>query len=262
MKTNTESFRGLVAMVCDVPDGMSVIKNLETAKAVVRDIAPRAKHEWLLTRIAQSRFPGPLLAFLPEIYGTDHRQMLPLVEAMRRAQLNAFERDDIDTVANSYWSLVVRERIVRGDYRRAWDEIRRSLRGFRPQPFTADEMLGGHVWRYPQDMAASVPTITTLLNELFTAMREKGLIEEPARATLEYRMRIDGQWSEPGALFVIATANYNDVVARHGSMRPKWITLTEPPITVEGQRMLTIASYFADKRNKQRRERTAQKLKD
>ena len=255
MSMSRTSHRAMIDMVCEDAEDMSEIRDLETAKAVIRDIMSPTKLSWVLERIAASRFPNELLLLLTNSDGSDHHQLLPLIQELAKGEVD-FDSLSLRALADHYWSLVVRERILRGDFRRAWDEIRRSFWGF--------EEGERHCWkirpgaRHAHDMAASLKAISGLVGELFEAMRKKALLPD---IDLENKPHVEFDQRDfstpPGIQFVVVTKGYPDFrgFANYRDQNAGTFTVT-------GRQMLMIAEYFSEKRKTKRRERIKARLSE
>ena len=88
-----------------------------------------------------------------------------------------------------YWEWRVRRYLVRGDYRRTWDELNKARRGFAKtektpldtidrlfQQSQKSEMIGEVLYEGRHSYACSKTMLATLISDLFTAMVEKGLV--------------------------------------------------------------------------------------
>lgn len=244
--------RAMIDEVCDDPGGMSEIRDLATAEAVIREIVSPTKLPWVLERIGASRFPSELLMVLAEICGTSHQQVLPLVQELMEGE-EIFDSDPMQVVADHYWSLVVRERIIRGDYRRAWDEIRRSFWGFTPGEHKL--WLASPGQRPPHLMTASDLRIALLVSELFLAMRSKDLIQDTDLNSVPDVM-LDCEFSRPpGILFAIMTRGFTNFGTVHHAHYVR-----DGKFTLQGRQVLVIAGYFSEKQKEAKRVRRERKL--
>ncbi|MDB5237694.1 MAG: hypothetical protein JWL88_796 [Parcubacteria group bacterium] len=246
MDTRSTHFRSLVDLVSEDPENISSLSNLETAKAIIRHIAPPvAKLDWLLVRIMESMYPSELLALLPEIYGREYAQLRLLVEALGEKNMGLPE-DALETIADAYWSVVVRERIVRRDYRRAWDEIRRSFHGFRYEAFEAYEMMRTPV-RYQNHMGASLECIESLIRELYIAMLAENLVPEDPWYE-KVIVKLNDSFSKPsGIIFAMGINAYHK---------------RDHIFTPTGMRVLRISEYAGNLRKKKRVQQTERKMSE
>lgn len=251
MSISRTAHRAMIDEVCEDPEGMSEIRDLGTAKAVIEEIMSPTKLPWVLERIAASRFPNELLLLLAKICGGTHLKILPLMHELMKGE-EIFDSIPMQVMADHYWSLVVRERIIRGDYRRGWDEIRRSFWGFSTEEHKL--WLAGPGPRQPHLMTASDECIATLTNELYTSMRAKELV---ADIDLNEKPDVDleAEFSRPsGILFAIVTKGYTNFGTmyhpneRHGKF------------SLYGRQVLVIAGYFSEKQKEAKRNRRERKL--
>lgn len=133
------------------------------AKQILPSLAGRLTPSALLLRIKESRCAGELMEYLPPVVGMTHAALSPFMEALSIYDLDdrAWREVYLKPFADTYWACIVRERIVRKDWRRAWDEIKKAA-----------------AYNVPR-LCASSWMLRELVGDLYQAMREKGDISLP-----------------------------------------------------------------------------------
>ena len=123
--------------------------------------------------LANADFPD-LLKHCPALYAEDH---------VLRGNL------DLDP----YWERRVRRYLVRGDYRRTWDELNKARRGFpRPSDARPDTIsykslhVGEVIYEGRYQYACSKGMLATLIGDLFTAMMTEGFVTAVTEADTKF----------------------------------------------------------------------------
>jgi|GEM_PF-4855764 len=227
------------------PQGLVDIDELPNAKAVVASIAVRLSENDLLERIANSRFPVELLQFLPHVYGQLGENLQPVVKLLLDGCGDHFDEDALRGFADVYWSNVVRDRIARKDYQRAWNELKNAFRGARKNEavIPEDQMHYTPVHGTPLDIAASFDCVLRLVQELHAAMCKAELLPDVLSAP-QPKVRFVSAASS-GILFAVAIKGYSQIAGT---------------FTLQGRQAVAIATYLNKQRNEARNRKRAQAL--
>lgn len=226
--------------------GLELIHELGPLKTVFRKIAEVMNPIELLDRARFTAYPDELLVLLTEIVGPRSDKLELLVRNLYESSMDDFGLRAIRTLADAYWSTLVRERLVRGDYRRAWDEVREAYRGFSNYKVRPGHppMPGG-----TSQMAASFPTLHTLVEEVYEHMRRKGLVS----------------WIENDSIRAPASAHYfrpvPDVAGWPFAIAINGVNRINSTVNRWGQMVLVIVRALNAERRKKRTNRIATKLK-
>jgi hypothetical protein len=244
VNSRSTRFQSLVDLVSEDPENISSIGDFETVKAIIFHIAPPVTRlEWLLKRIMESMYPSQLLALLPDIYGRKAAQLKSLAEALGEKDMDLPE-DALETIADTYWTVEVRERIVRKDYRRAWDEVRHAFYGFMDEAFTPEQMLHSPI-RNQNHMGASLECIEGLINDLYAALLAENLVPEDPWFE-KVVVKFNDAFSKPaGILFATAIHGYH----KH-----------DRTFMSVGMRVIRISEYVNKVRNKKREQKFERKM--
>ncbi len=224
------------------PHGLSDIEDLTTAKRVVSQIALRLTIDQLLERISHSPYTVELLRFLPHVYGSMKEQLRPVFDLLLEKGSRYFDSDALGEFADLYWQAVVNERIIRKDYRRAYDDIKRAFRGMRDAELIEDVLVTAKNG-VPEDMAISPQCTKQMLHRLHAAMRDAELIEDvlvTAKQNWPYFS------DAPGMLFAAGVGG-REWTEQHDT-------------TLCDMQIMAIARYLNSERNDSRKRRHAEKV--
>src|SRR3990167_1260392 len=181
-----------------------------------------------------------------------------------------FERPEFAKCFSSdqFWLHRVRWYIAKGDFRRAWDELKRAWRGFFVGPKDTSVWLRGirPNWYY---YAASKKVLAQLVHELYHGMLDKQIIDpitedDHALRTAKQKVHVYGiRVREVAAVHV-----HTRTVIVAGIDFARLFRRTEQPYDVtkplvladEGAMILKIAEYWRQQRNAQRRRQCETKL--
>lgn len=260
-----EKLLAFVHMAMDDEHGLEQLGlPLPLAKEVVAHLARRGMPiPALLERIKNSCHEGKLLEYLPKVIGTSLpvlNQMLGYLRTAVHEDKDSWERDSLRLVSDQYWQLRVLDRIAHGEYRRAWEDIKKSFRGFHDGE-EAENRVPFETYPHGEatDFAASLKMIRTLVATLYGAMLEKKLIEqvheEPAQIEISEERRIvytvrprsdSGTLPRPRVFTNLEIAGVEFAYA---------INEASGGFDAQSQMALRIAAYFAQQRREKRRQK-------
>lgn len=312
-----DQFLSLLCFVRDDEEGIQQVRSLKVAKRIIRKLAEEGMSAGaLLRRCCHLEFGEALIvevqdhfahagqqkcfvtamAQMPALWWEENdlspRQLLKLLQGhevlahllghhadlVTHPEHPLYCKTDI-SLADEYWTHQVRRFIVRGDFRRAWDELQKAHRGvlnatIREEDFlekqdfiTECQQPANRCWR------ASVSIVGSLAIELYEAMVKESLITvitDGDRLTdslgrmsqTVYEVKVPSghrhvpreysQWvSQPG--HVIAT---HYVECELGGWKG------DKRLLDEGAAILKIAAHFNAVRNERRRKKHVQVLEE
>lgn len=143
----------------NVDSDLSGIHSVDRLKAIFRRVAPGTKPDKIVTLMSNSEHPDVLIQELLEMPAFHTREQLEKFIELLANTHDVFDRDHVQTMVEMYWRLCVDIRLDRGDYRRAWDEVKRSRKG-----------IGEHV--------GETADVHALVEQVFDYMKQKGLVSE------------------------------------------------------------------------------------
>ena len=219
------------------PHGLVDMDDLRLAKAVVSGIAPRLSTQDLLERIGMSQFPVELLQYLPHVYGPLYQELRPIAELLLECGNDYFDGDALRGFADVYWSNVVRERILRKDFDRAYSEVKKAFRGMRQEhPAPSEDFLTTPTKHgSPENLAASLECVCRLVHELHAAMCGLGIVPDVLATPTHPNHHMDSK--TPGIMFATGVRGY----APH----------RRPTFTLVGLQVVSIATTLNKQRNDQ-----------
>ena len=239
----------MVDVVVDDEHGLEAIGDVYQSKVVIERAALRIPTALaLLRRIQYSSCPHDLAEYLPHIIGYNRETWEPYAQIVLANPESYSEILEPFTV--QYWLVRVRERIYRGDFGRAWDELRKAYRGFDPKPSEPFQIITpGEITK----LAAPVTCIMVLLHGLHQAMYDKGLVQavllEPVSFNdlvgPEYKVN-PSHWDKRRRLFP------GEVFVREFMDRSK--------VYAAGQMAYYIAKHLSSERNEKRKRKTAKAM--
>lgn len=188
-QVNLATFQAMVDVATEETHGLDAITNLNISKRVVRELARKLSTAALLERIKHSRFNNELLGFLPHVFGHNRKGLHPVAEILLKSEDDEWDNSELRKFADTYWGIVVHGYVMNGDYRRAWDEIRRAFRGLSPtEPANSFEL-------YPhgeaRQLAASRDYLSTLIAELYAALYSKAKVQLVSDSAVPFQSVIE-----------------------------------------------------------------------
>lgn len=229
---NQVHFEVLVDMASADERALETCHDLAVSKRVLVLISRRLTIPELLERIKYSPLASELLADLPDVLGFTREALYPAFEELALPVNYEGEWSEVSLhdFIDKYWSVVIFERIARGDFRRAWDEMKKGIR-----------------WE-PNRLALSPSGAETIVGELFAAITKKEPLTLPPART-------DRRWGVPvpglGVLAKLYGFPEPDEFGRPCDQIPSILD-------DEHRRIMALASYFSQK-EKDRRSRRAKK---
>lgn len=170
-----------------------------------------------------------------------------------------------------YWPYQVRKFIVRNDFSRAWDNLKRARNGFLPpgvSPLDTGHYAKGQRWGM-----VSKELLPKLVSELFVAMRVEGLVDDvPERmhvcsyaTTTRYPKRMPINNRKPAVshvnsklpgwdfatVFSLEVCQETVSKLRRENLVANWRPYAN--LDARGLMVLSMARYFADKANEKRK---------
>lgn len=218
----------LFDIALEEPEGLADIHDLRALKHMLFRLAKRLSADQLLTRIGNSQYPVQLLEFLPHVLGAVQYQLRPVAVILLKNGTEYFDTETLAEFANVYWWAVVNERIFRKEYALAYDEIKQAFRGMvvdRDSP-PENTLYYPPKQGEPEDMAASTDAVMRMIDKLYTAMADDGLVAQPSFLRVRHsgRQGLRSRMSEqaPGALFAKGIEDlhpYGDSGASYAGMQ-------------------------------------------
>lgn len=152
--------------------GLEHFTSLPEATEMLGLIAGQLEPFELFVRVRSSAFPNELLELLIGVLTTKIEarpdMLKPIAEALLEDN-NEFRVSSIESFFDHYWSVCVRSRLLRKDYRRAFDEVKRANLG----------LQGNHYSRISGSL------MHTLIEEIYDYMHSQGhldaVADEPMR---------------------------------------------------------------------------------
>jgi hypothetical protein len=166
------------------------------------------------------------------------------------ANADQWDWQDLVGFAETYWNIRVRERIQRGDFGRAWDELRKAYQGFNPKPLEPFQSIQrGEL----SNLTANNLCIGLLIDELYVAMLDKGLVSECSSEPVSLRALIGSEFKEDPSYWdkrrrLFPGEAFARLWMRHGQVSPS------------GQRAYHVAKYLSNKRNEKRKRKIEQAM--
>jgi len=181
-----------------------------------------------------------------------------------------------------YWARRVRRYLVRGDYRRTWDELNKARRGFtkpndvRPGTISHDQRddIGEVVFKSWDAYACSKEMLAELVADLFSAMEKNGLIapiseedktlpgQKMPRRVFETKPTKGGRVIRSYELSGVTVSGFGFACIfrlKAGYMYPRRQGDGCPPklhvFDETGAQVLKIAAYFSKKKDERRRKK-------
>lgn len=170
-------------MAVEMPDGLALIDNLGTAKALLRHIALCLSYPQMLERVGHSAFAAELLDYLPHIYGTTVTDLRPIATALY-AKRECFEPEQLTAFADRYWPAAQQRWIDEEEYANAWTIIKLAVLGNDClHKGSVDSVLPALVGPEPVGLLVSTNCGRRMVQELHHTMTSRGIIpntlEEP-----------------------------------------------------------------------------------
>jgi hypothetical protein len=171
---------------------------------------------------------------------------------------------------DAYWERHIRLYIVKRDFRRAWDELRKAHRGFLSEEGLAEVLKYRSRYSLRGTHRASNTTLKTLVGELYTAMSDGSLIATLPEGNYELEnehTRVAVYETREPRGREHAPRSYNQAIRRAGlelanifliqeGSYDYWNNQRKPYIFQrEGGMVLLIADYFRQLKNEARRKK-------
>lgn len=209
----------------------SYVDDPETAKRMLVCVHRKLSLDELLERMSYSSHGTVLLAKLPQLVGMTPEALHPVMKLLQENYYD-WRHASLEGFTDRYWEVVIRDRIQRGDTRRAWDEVKKAI--FREDNFGIGSRLAE---TFAIEIYAAVEAregvAPALPEETLTFARTKAI---PAIGILRTLYR---GFPEPDAF---------------GKPMIRWGTTFPPKELSEGQRkIMALAGHFARKRNARRK---------
>jgi len=230
-------------MVDEALHGDSVLRDftdVTSAQAVLAGIARHTKPCDVLRQVATSDVMEDLIKHLPTVYGRTRQELEPLVECVL-ADIKSWDELCLDgsfleVFADTFWRTTVCERL-KGDERRAWEDIKRAYRGLVPKESELrpkKEDIFGMAHGSPEQLTASPKVVAELIGTLYEWLARRKLVPISLGTVSLENLRREESWRRrnlkgiPGTVFAREMLNHGQVTA--------------------ATQVLEIAEYFAEQR--------------
>jgi hypothetical protein len=201
----------------------------------------------VLKRIKHSRYPTEMLVQLPSCVGNTRTSLDPYMttlstdeELIRPNNEEVGWIDAVAAFADIYWTCVVQERIVRGDFRRAYAELNKAAQ-FEPVLLSAGHNI-----------------LERLVNSLFVAMTQRGIDVQLPLEKLYFLFQAPGikllSHVFPGEFSV-----HESRIGWGRSNTDSWSGTTKT-LSEAQRRTMALSQYFRELEKQKRRTRTSKKI--
>jgi hypothetical protein len=124
-----EQLQAVVDMATEDPRRLETIKDEKTAQVILQRLYSKLTTKELLERIQHSRFQAGLTRYLLKLMGRNTKALQDFLPLFLDSETE-WESEATDTFITTYWTVTIEDYIERGEFKSAWEQIKKSYRGF------------------------------------------------------------------------------------------------------------------------------------
>jgi len=171
-------------LACSEEHGLEFLTDLDLLKEAFRRCSRGKTIEVVVEEMCSLAHPTALLLDLLSRTVRKSPERLTSLCKVLVENKRCFEEELVRTFADAYRRTLVRYRLLHGNYRKAWSEVKAAHKGYAEVEVPPGQPAphGGAF-----ELAASEPTIHLLINEVHAEMVREGLVTPIKHAYVPYR---------------------------------------------------------------------------